>query len=75
MMKIGPRVEQIDRARADVETAKGQMDYAESQLDATVIRGPVSGTDSGRRRKRANWSAQFTSGGKRPAARWVAALA
>src|ERR1700690_173750 len=44
LSKLGPRVEEIDRARADVEQAKGQMDYAKAQLDATLIRAPVSGT-------------------------------
>src|SRR5208283_1114864 len=38
LSKLGPRAEEIDRARADVETAKGQMDYAKAQLDATLIR-------------------------------------
>ncbi|MGA9643213.1 MAG: efflux RND transporter periplasmic adaptor subunit [Terriglobales bacterium] len=63
MMKIGPRVEQIDRARADVETAKGQMDYAKSQLDATVIRAPVSGTILERTAEKGELvTAQFASG-------------
>src|SRR6266581_2319223 len=44
MSKIGPRAEQIQRARGDLGQAQGQMDYAKSQLDATVIRAPVSGT-------------------------------
>jgi HlyD family secretion protein len=44
LSKLGPRSEEIDRARADAEQAKGQMDYAKSQLDATIIRAPVSGT-------------------------------
>jgi len=44
LSKIGPRAEDIDRARADVLQAQGQMDYAKSQLDATVIRAPVTGT-------------------------------
>ena len=63
MMKIGPRVEQIDRARSDVETAKGQMDYAKSQLDATVIRAPVSGTILERTAEKGELvTAQFASG-------------
>jgi len=44
LSKLGPRSEEIDRARADAQQAKGQMDYAKSQLDATIIRAPVSGT-------------------------------
>jgi HlyD family secretion protein len=44
LMKIGPRQEEIARARGAYEQAKGQADYAKSQLDATLIRAPVSGT-------------------------------
>ena len=44
LMKIGPRAEEIARARGAVTQAQGQPDYAKSQLDATVIRAPVTGT-------------------------------
>jgi HlyD family secretion protein len=44
LMKIGPRPEEIERARGELLQAKGQLDYAKSQLDATVIRAPVTGT-------------------------------
>jgi HlyD family secretion protein len=44
LMKIGPRQEEIARARGAVIQAQGQVDYAKSQLDATVIRAPVTGT-------------------------------
>jgi len=44
MAKIGPRQEEIARARGALAQAQGQMDYAKSQLDATVIRAPVTGT-------------------------------
>jgi HlyD family secretion protein len=43
-MKIGPRPEEIARARGSVVQAQGLADYAKSQLDATVIRAPVTGT-------------------------------
>src|SRR5271168_3024036 len=43
-MRIGPRAEDIARARGSLAQAQGQMDYAKSQLDATVIRAPVTGT-------------------------------
>jgi HlyD family secretion protein len=43
-MKIGPRQEEIARARGSLAQAQGQLDYAKSQLDATVIRAPVTGT-------------------------------
>jgi HlyD family secretion protein len=44
LMKLGPRAEEIARARGSVAQAQGQLDYAKSQLDATVIRAPVTGT-------------------------------
>ena len=44
LMKIGPRQEEIARARGALSQAQGQLDYARSQLDATVIRAPVTGT-------------------------------
>jgi len=44
MMKIGPRQEEIARARGALAQAQGQLDYAKSQLDATIIRAPVTGT-------------------------------
>src|ERR1022692_2260316 len=44
LMKIGPRQEEIARGRGSLAQAQGQFDYAKSQLDATVIRAPVTGT-------------------------------
>lgn len=44
LAKIGPRPEEILRAQGAVAQAQGQLDYAKSQLDATVIRAPVTGT-------------------------------
>ncbi len=44
LMKIGPRQEEIARARGAVVQAQGQLDYAKSQLDATLIKAPVTGT-------------------------------
>jgi HlyD family secretion protein len=44
LMKIGPRPEEIARARGAEAQAQGQLDYAKSQLEATVIRAPVTGT-------------------------------
>lgn len=41
---LGPRKEQIDAARGMVEQAKGQLAYAQVQLDNTAIRAPVNGT-------------------------------
>lgn len=44
LAKIGPRPEEIARAQGALVQAEGQLDYAKSQLDATVIRAPVTGT-------------------------------
>jgi HlyD family secretion protein len=44
LSKIGPRAEEIARAQGAVVQAQGQLDYARSQLEATVIRAPVTGT-------------------------------
>jgi HlyD family secretion protein len=63
LSKLGPRAEEIDRARADVLQAQGQMDYAKSQLDATVIRAPVTGTILERTAERGELvTSQFASG-------------
>jgi HlyD family secretion protein len=44
LMKLGPRQEQIDAARANVQQLQGTLDYAQTQLDNTIIRAPISGT-------------------------------
>jgi HlyD family secretion protein len=44
LSKIGPRPEEIARAKGALTQAEGQAAYAKSLLDATVIRAPVSGT-------------------------------
>jgi len=44
LVKIGPRREQIDAMRAQIEQAKGSLDYAQTQLDNTIIRAPIAGT-------------------------------
>ncbi len=44
LVKIGPRREQIDAVRAQVEQVKGTLAYAQTQLDNTVIRAPITGT-------------------------------
>ena len=63
MSKIGPRSEQIQRARADMLQAQGQMDYAKAQLDATTIKAPVSGTILERTAEKGELvTAQFASG-------------
>ena len=44
LAKIGPRPEEITRAEGALAQTQGALDYAKSQLDATVIRAPVTGT-------------------------------
>src|SRR6266436_5076493 len=44
LSKLGPRAEEIARARGALMQMEGQMAYAKSQLDATTIRAPVTGT-------------------------------
>jgi HlyD family secretion protein len=44
LAKLGPREEEISRARGSLLQAEGQAAFAKSQLDATLIRAPVSGT-------------------------------
>jgi HlyD family secretion protein len=44
LAKIGPRTEEIARAKGALMQAEGQAAYAKSQLDATVIRAPITGT-------------------------------
>src|SRR5437763_9189101 len=44
LAKLGPRAEEIARAQGALTQAEGQAAYAKSQLDATVIRAPISGT-------------------------------
>ncbi|HXR24072.1 MAG TPA: efflux RND transporter periplasmic adaptor subunit, partial [Candidatus Binataceae bacterium] len=44
LVRLGPRQEEIDALRAQVSQAKGTLDYAQVQLDNTVIRAPIDGT-------------------------------
>jgi HlyD family secretion protein len=44
LVKIGPRQEEIDSLRGQVEQAKGALAYAETNEENTVIRAPVTGT-------------------------------
>jgi HlyD family secretion protein len=63
LARLGPRSEEVQRARGDLLQAEGQMAYAKSQLDATVIRAPVSGTILERTAEKGELvTAQFASG-------------
>jgi len=44
MTDVGPRVEEIRAAEAQVQQMKAAVDYSETQLAATEIKAPVSGT-------------------------------
>jgi HlyD family secretion protein len=44
LSKLGPRAEEIARAKGSMMQAEGQEAYAKSLLDATIIRAPVTGT-------------------------------
>lgn len=44
LSKLGPRAEEIARAKGALLQAEGQAAYAKSLLEATTIRAPVTGT-------------------------------
>jgi HlyD family secretion protein len=44
LMRIGPRVEQIDALKGQVKEAEGRLALARTRLDGTEIRSPVTGT-------------------------------
>jgi len=44
LVRIGPRQEQIDSVRGQVQQALGQLEYDQTLLAATLIRAPVTGT-------------------------------
>jgi HlyD family secretion protein len=62
LAKIGPRAEEVARAKGALMQAQGQLAYAQSQADATVIRAPVSGTILERKAEKGELiTAQFAS--------------
>ena len=44
LSKLGPRAEEIARAKGALAQAEGQAAYSRSLFEATIIRAPVSGT-------------------------------
>ena len=44
LVKLGPRQEEIDALRGQVDQARGALAYAMTNLDNTVIRAPITGT-------------------------------
>ena len=41
---LGPRVEEVDQIRGQIEQAKGALEFAQNQMDNTIIRAPITGT-------------------------------
>lgn len=63
LARIGPRPEEIARAKGALIQAEGQEAYAKSWLDSTVIRAPVTGTILERTAEKGELvTAQFASG-------------
>ena len=63
LAKIGPRAEEIARAKGAMVQAEGQEAYAKSQLDATLIKAPVTGTILERTAEKGELvTSQFASG-------------
>ena len=44
LVRIGPRVEQLDAVRGQILQARGAVDFAQTQVSNTVIKAPVTGT-------------------------------
>lgn len=44
LVRIGPRQEVIQQIRGQIEQAKGQVAFYQTQLNDTVIRAPITGT-------------------------------
>ncbi len=63
LARIGPRVEDIERARGELLEARGRLTYAQTLLEATQIRSPVNGTILQRTAEKGELvTAQFASG-------------
>jgi HlyD family secretion protein len=63
LVKNGPRVEELARARGSLVQAEGQLAFARSQLEATAIRAPIAGTILERTAEKGELvTAQYASG-------------
>jgi HlyD family secretion protein len=71
---LGPRQEEIDAMRGQVEQAKGALAYAATQQENTVIRAPVTGTVLERAVEKGEFVTNMNVGDK-GAKGYVAALA
>lgn len=75
LVKIGPRIEQIEYARAQLAQARAAVDYAQTMVDSTLIRAPVSGTVLERLVERGEMVSTMTFGGPGGAKASVVSLA
>lgn len=63
LLKIGPRIEDLDRARGDLAEARGRLAYQQTLLEATEIKAPISGTILERTAEKGELvTSQFASG-------------
>ena len=75
MTDVGPRAEEIRAADAQVRQMKAALDYADTQLAATEIKAPVSGTVLQRIVERGEMVSPSSFGGESGARTSVVALA
>lgn len=75
LVRIGPREEEIEGARAALQQAQANLDYARTQLDFTVIRAPIAGTVMDEPAKKGEMVTNSNFGGDRGAKSAVASLA
>jgi len=75
MTDMGPRVEEIRAAEAQVRQTKAALDYSETQLAATEIKAPVSGTVLQRMVERGEMVSPSAFGGESGARTSVVSLA
>lgn len=75
MTDMGPRVEEIRAAEAQVRQMKAALDYSDTQLAATEIKAPVSGTVLQRIVERGEMVSPSAFGGESGARTSVVALA
>jgi len=75
LVKIGPRVEQIEYARAQVAQAQAAVAYAQTMVDSTLIRAPITGTVLDRLIEKGEMVSTMNFGGPGGVKASVAALA
>ncbi len=75
LVKIGPRIEAIQYARAQVAQAQAAVAYAQTMLDSTLIRSPIDGTVLERLVERGEMISTMNFGGTGGVKASVAAIA